>query len=84
MLSESQISLMDELTDEFVDSQIVVDESQVDLIMAQIDSTPDIYEKWNVWNSSSGSSSPVLSGSAQSPPSCQQDGNSPCASCDCC
>lgn len=84
MLNESQVALLEQLTDEFVDGQTIVDEEQVVSIIEEIESNPNVYDRWNVWNSTPGASTPVTSGSSQIPPACQQDGNSPCASCDCC
>lgn len=84
MLTESQVALLDQLTDEFVDDQIIVDEEQVEVVMQDIKSNPNIYDRWNVWNATLGASTPVVSGSSLIPPDCQFDGNSPCASCDCC
>lgn len=83
-LTKSQIDLLDTLTDEFVDDKTILDDESVDIFMDQIDSDQFIYEKWDIFASTVSSSAPVISGSSQSPPSCDQNGNSPCASCDCC
>lgn len=84
MLSTDQIETLDGLSDKAVDAAVLVPPEEVDRIVAVRESKPDVYDRWNVWNSTVGNSVPVVSGSAQSPPDCQQDGNSPCASCDCC
>jgi len=82
-MTEEQIDLMNKLTDDFVDKQEMIPEEKLEEIMNEINSTADVYERWNVWMGSAGVSAPVASGSALSAPECQQDGNSPCASCDC-
>lgn len=84
-MTEEQIALMNKLTDEFVDNQEMISKENLDSVMDEITSaTGDyVYEKWNVWMGPGGVTAPVASGSALGPPSCANDGNTPCASCDC-
>lgn len=82
MLTKDQIATLENLSDEQVDGTEVISPPEVDSMMEEIEKKTNVLERWNVWNGGAGSPAPAISGSSS--PSCPQNGNEPCASCDCC
>ena len=79
MLNKEQNELFDQLTDEFVDqAEMPIDPEELEKAVKKVGGRAE----HEIWNGTVGSSAPAISGAAD--PSCPQDGNNPCASCDCC
>lgn len=78
MLNKKQTETFESLTDEFVDQQEVEGEESVKEALESIKDQGEM----EIWNTTVGTSAPAISGASD--PSCPQDGNDPCASCDCC
>lgn len=77
MLTTEQERVLGELDQMDLDNHCLVSPEEVD---RQLD---ELGIDWQLWGSGPASATPV-GGATIGPPSCSYDGNSPCASCDCC